>query len=180
MKGFDNPTIGLHNFSMWINRTIEKLVTEYLNYFPALLLTGPRQTGKTSLYQYLFSEYNYVSLDDPFEAERAENTPQAFLASYPTPLVIDEVQYAPALFRYLKLVIDEQRRTGSQSTEEPVCQYLLTGSQNFELMSNVSESRTSPSKLWSRTMPLNASTSGTEAPPALKTDMTRSSSNARC
>lgn len=129
---------------MWISRNIQNLLTEYSQHFPVLLLTGARQTGKTSLYQHLFPDFSYVSLDDPFEADRAENAPQAFLASYPLPLIIDEVQYAPSIFRHLKLMVDqrkqEQLRHPEKVTGAPICQFLLTGSQNFSLMQNVAES----------------------------------------
>jgi predicted AAA+ superfamily ATPase len=134
---------------MWIPRDIEKTITEYTHQFPVLILTGARQTGKTTLFQQLFPDFNYVSLDDPFEAERAEHSPQTFLASYPTPLIIDEVQYAPSIFRHIKLAVDQQQRarmqqafaTATARTENaPICQYLLTGSQGFDLMQNVSES----------------------------------------
>lgn len=134
---------------MWIPRNIENTVSDYTQQFPVLILTGARQSGKTTLYQHLFPRFNYVSLDDPFEAERAEQSPQEFLASYPTPLIIDEVQYAPSIFRHIKLAVDQQNRQRLQQPTEtndeeagasPICQYLLTGSQNFELMQNVAES----------------------------------------
>lgn len=134
---------------MWIPRDIENTVSEYINQFPVLILTGARQTGKTTLYQHLFPNFNYVSLDDPFEADRAEQTPQTFLDSHPTPLIIDEVQYAPSIFRYIKLAVDQQKRERRQQAavanigeadDSLPCQYLLTGSQEFDLMQNVSES----------------------------------------
>lgn len=127
---------------MWIARNIEKTITDYTHQFPVLILTGARQTGKTTLFQQLFPAFNYVSLDDPFEAERAEQSPQTFLASHPAPLIIDEVQYAPSIFRYIKLAVDQQQRVRLQqaTATAPICQYLLTGSQSFDLMQNVSES----------------------------------------
>lgn len=100
--------------------------------FPAILLTGARQTGKTTLLRHLFSDHHYVSLDRPLIADQAENDPESFLAAHPPPVIIDEIQYAPSLFRFLKIKIDEQRdRKG---------QFLLTGSQKFTLMKDVSES----------------------------------------
>ena len=120
---------------MWIPRDIENLIAEYIKHFPVLILTGSRQAGKTSLYHHLFPDFNYVSLDDPFEADRAEQAPREFLNGYTTPLIIDEVQYAPSIFRYIKLSVDERKRAGEQG-----CHYLLTGSQHFDLMKNVSES----------------------------------------
>ncbi|MBN1113926.1 MAG: ATP-binding protein [Oligoflexia bacterium] len=100
--------------------------------FPAIVLTGARQTGKTTILKETFKTYNYVSLDSYADAELAENDPQRFLASNPPPLIIDEIQYAPKLFRHLKKFIDADR--------EKKGQYLLTGSQKFTLMKNVSDS----------------------------------------
>ncbi|HVN20058.1 MAG TPA: ATP-binding protein [Dongiaceae bacterium] len=99
---------------------------------PVVVLTGARQAGKTSTFRRLFPNYGFVSLDLPTEAEQAEKEPQTFLRRYQPPVIIDEVQYAPALFRNLKVAVDENRNNHGQ--------YLLTGSQKFSLMKNVSES----------------------------------------
>ncbi|MCP4406598.1 MAG: ATP-binding protein [Gammaproteobacteria bacterium] len=99
---------------------------------PALLLTGARQTGKSSLLNQLFPKHGYVSLDVPLEARQASEGGQFFLDSHGTPLVIDEIQYAPELFRHIKIRIDRQRQTNGQ--------YVMTGSQKFSLMKGVSES----------------------------------------
>jgi predicted AAA+ superfamily ATPase len=96
------------------------------------VLTGARQTGKTSTLRRLFPDHGFVSLDLPSEAEQAEKEPQAFLQRNPAPVIIDEVQYAPALFRHLKVAVDAKRSTNGR--------FLLTGSQKFTLMSGVSES----------------------------------------
>jgi uncharacterized protein len=96
------------------------------------VLTGARQVGKTSLVRRLFSAHSYVSLDLPSEAEQADHDPSAFLARHKRPLLIDEVQYAPGLFRHLKAAIDERRTENGQ--------FILTGSQSFPLMRAVSES----------------------------------------
>lgn len=79
---------------MWIPREIEGLLTRRAAQRPVVVLTGPRQTGKTSLVQRLFPRHEFVSLDLPSEAEQAEHDPQAFLARHAPPLVVDEVQYA--------------------------------------------------------------------------------------
>ncbi len=90
------------------------------------------QTGKTTTLQRLFPEFGFVSLDLPTEAAQAEKEPGVFLRRHPVPSIIDEVQYAPALFRHLKVAVEGARgRYG---------QYLLTGSQKFTLMKGVSES----------------------------------------
>lgn len=117
---------------MWIKRSLTQAVRLALKERPAVLLTGARQAGKTSLCRRLFPDYRFVSLDLPRLAEEAENSGESFLKNYPPPLIIDEVQYAPKLFRYLKSRIDAQRdRRGL---------FLLTGSQKFPLMEKVSES----------------------------------------
>lgn len=116
---------------MWINRHIEKLLQHRASTRPVVVLTGARQTGKTSLMQRLFPDHGFVSLDLPSEAEQAELDPGSFLARHVPPVIIDEVQYAPGLFRYLKTVVDKDRRNGS---------FLLTGSQPLTLMGSVSDS----------------------------------------
>ena len=117
---------------MWIPREIEGLLARRAAQRPVVVLTGPRQTGKTSLVQRAFPQHEFVSLDLPSEAEQAEHDPRSFLARHPPPLVVDEVQYAPQLFRHLKSVVDAQRDRAGQ--------FILTGSQKFTLMKAVSES----------------------------------------
>ena len=116
----------------WIERSCAARLVELTKSFPALVVTGPRQTGKTSLLRRLFPDSNYVSLDLPAVATEAELSPESFLSSHPPPVVIDEVQYAPALFRHLKTAIDEDRNAKGQ--------FVLTGSQKFTLMKEVSDS----------------------------------------
>lgn len=117
---------------MWIEREISGLIEEINAERPALLLTGARQTGKSSLLNHLFPEHGYVSLDVPLKARQASEGGQFFLDSHATPLVIDEIQYAPELFRHIKIRIDRQRQVNGQ--------YVMTGSQKFSLMKGVSES----------------------------------------
>lgn len=117
---------------MWIERHIEAYLAQSAAQRPVLVLTGARQTGKTSLVERLFPNHELVSLDLPSEAEQAEGDPAAFLRRHPPPLVVDEVQYAPKLFRHLKHVVDQQRdRAGL---------FVLTGSQKLQLMHAVSDS----------------------------------------
>lgn len=117
---------------MWIRRDIEQRLRRSASTRPVVVLTGARQTGKTSTFRRLFPDYKFVSLDLPTEAEQAEKEPQGFLRRHPPPVIIDEVQYAPGLFRYLKAAVDADR--GGRG------QFLLTGSQKFTLMKSVSES----------------------------------------
>ncbi|MDE0350114.1 MAG: ATP-binding protein [Gammaproteobacteria bacterium] len=101
-------------------------------HFPAVVVTGARQTGKTTLLTKLFPDHRYVSLDLPAEAQLAEEDPGTFLARHPPPLLVDEVQYAPRLFRYLKVEIDRHRNANGR--------FILTGSQKLNLMREVSDS----------------------------------------
>ena len=117
---------------MWIPRTLEARLKRAARTRPALILTGARQTGKTATLRRLFPEHNFVSLDLPTEAEQAEKEPEAFLRRHPAPVIIDEAQYAPALFRHLKAAVDARRGRNGQ--------FLLTGSQKFTLMKGVTES----------------------------------------
>ena len=117
---------------MWIDRAIEPLLLQRAATRPVVVLTGARQTGKTSLMRRLFPHHAFVTLDLPSEAEQAERDPGSFLARYPPPVIVDEVQYAPGLFRHLKAAVDRDRdRPGA---------FLLTGSQPLVLMKSVSDS----------------------------------------
>jgi predicted AAA+ superfamily ATPase len=99
--------------------------------FPAVLVTGARQAGKTSILRHLYPQASYVSLDLPANAEAAHTAPEQLLDQHPEPVIIDEIHYAPTLLRHLKYRIDKDRSAG---------RYLLTGSQVFPLMQGVSES----------------------------------------
>ena len=117
---------------MWIDRDISARIAAVASRRPCVLVTGCRQTGKTSLIRRLFPNAGYLTLYLPAVAAQAEEAGEALLSSHPPPLVLDEVPYAPALFRHLKVAIDRDRdRPG---------QYLLTGSQLFPLMAHASES----------------------------------------
>lgn len=117
---------------MFIQRDIAKQLKTLAEYFPVVALTGGRQTGKTTIMRRLFAELTYVSLDLPSLAEKAEHSPAAFLREFPPPVIIDEVQYAPSLFRYLKKEVDANRHEMGR--------FFLTGSQKFELMKEVGDS----------------------------------------
>lgn len=117
---------------MWISRGIESRIAALAATRPAVVITGARQTGKTALARRLFPKHAYVSLDLPSAAAQAEHDPTSFLAAHPAPVVIDEVQYAPGLFRHLKRALDARR--GSRG------RFILTGSQPYTLMQGVADS----------------------------------------
>ena len=117
---------------MWIHRTLEAEILTLAARRPVVVLSGARQTGKTSLLRRCFPRHSYVSLDLPSEAEQAEQDPLSFLSRHPSPVIIDEVQYAPKVFRHIKAVVDQRRKQPGQ--------FLLTGSQQFRLMKEVSDS----------------------------------------
>ena len=119
---------------MYIHRKIESQLSYLSEHFPAVVVSGARQTGKTTLIRHLTSDnkgISYVTLDYPNLRALAKNDPELFLQQYQTPLIIDEIQYAPELLPLIKIKIDEDRKNG---------QYYLTGSQMFRLMKEVSES----------------------------------------
>ena len=111
---------------------MEGRVVKAANSRPSIVLTGPRQTGKTTLLQDAFPKHKFISLDLPTDAELAEKDPLTFIGIHQPPLILDEIQYAPSIFRYLKVVIDGRR------DEKGL--FLLTGSLKFPLMQDISES----------------------------------------
>lgn len=119
----------------YIKRAMEETFTRLAAQFPAILVTGPRQVGKTTMLEKLMQEENigreYVTLDDLSEREMAKNDPKMFFQVHKPPVFIDEVQYAPELFPYIKMHIDMHHNPGD---------FWLTGSQIFKLMKGVQES----------------------------------------
>ncbi|QIW16261.1 ATPase [Pasteurellaceae bacterium RH1A] len=112
-------------------RQMQPLVEALIKQFPAILVTGPRQVGKSTLLQYIGQDYQYVTFDDPILLAQARNDLTLFMLNHSGKLILDEVQYVPELFSSLKLAIDQQKASGL---------FLLSGSQAFELMQNVTES----------------------------------------
>ncbi len=117
---------------MWIKRNNYKRIIDAAKTRPVIFLTGIRQAGKSSLLQRIFPEAEYVTLDKVLLAEEAEQNPTSFLNRFKGQVIIDEVQYAPSLFRQLKVKVDENRQLKGK--------WILTGSQQFHLMEKVSES----------------------------------------
>lgn len=117
---------------MWINRLLKKKIDTACSSRPVVLVTGARQTGKSSLLRRMFPAANYVTLDRIVIAAEAEENPSQFLGRLQGQTIIDEVQYAPALFRELKIHIDDNRNDYGR--------WILTGSQRIQLMQEISES----------------------------------------
>lgn len=117
---------------MYLARHIENSLSGAVSQFPVVALSGPRQTGKSTLLKHLFDrKFDYVTLDDMALRNQAQKDPQTFLRNYPSPLIIDEVQYAPELFSEIKRRADDSGSPG---------QFILSGSQQFHLIQNLQES----------------------------------------
>ena len=114
-----------------IIRDSEQSIRTLLRGFPIVTLTGPRQSGKTTLARAVFSDRPYASLEDPDIRQKATDDPRSFLERFPDGAVLDEVQRCPQLLSYLQTIVDGDRRMGL---------FILTGSQQFGLMSGISQS----------------------------------------
>ena len=112
-------------------RTIKKAMDIYLGKYPILVLTGPRQSGKTTFLKNEFPNYTYINLENLDNRTYALNDPNGFLAEHGNFVIFDEAQRAPELFSYLQTKVDNDKIMG---------QYILSGSQNFHLMRNISQS----------------------------------------
>lgn len=118
---------------LYINRLAEDKFLKLSKMFPVVLVCGPRQVGKTTMLKHLSESENrtYVSLDDLTARDLAQNDPKLFFQTYKPPILIDEVQYAPNLFIYIKIMVDNSGKAGD---------FWLTGSQSYNIMKNVTES----------------------------------------
>ena len=117
----------------YITRSIEPVLKKAASEFPAVVLTGPRQSGKTTVLKHVFSDsYHHVSVEPPDIRIAAREDPRGFLAMYQPPVIIDEIQNVPELLPFIKEIIDNDRSRSGQ--------YLLTGSQNLLLVEKVTES----------------------------------------
>ncbi len=115
---------------MDISRSIMQSIDYELSRFPILVITGPRQAGKTTMLRNELPEYRYVSLENPDNREYAEMDTKGFLEEYDDKVILDEVQRVPKLFSYLQSIVDDRRIMG---------QYILSGSQNFHLMEQITQ-----------------------------------------
>ncbi len=116
---------------MYIHRHAEETVKNISKMFGAILVTGPRQAGKTTLLKRVANNVKYVTLDDPIMLQSALEEAGTFFKNIPPPLFVDEIQYAPNLFPYIKIIIDSEQKKG---------QFYMSGSQRFVMMKNVTES----------------------------------------
>ena len=116
---------------MLVHREVVSAIRQMVDKFPVIALTGPRQSGKTTLLRTMFSDYRYVSLEDPDTRSFAENDPRGFLKQYDKHIIFDEVQRVPHLFSYIQSVVDDSGIMG---------QFIFSGSQNFHLMHNITQS----------------------------------------
>lgn len=115
----------------YIKRDMESVIADLTKEYSCILVTGPRQVGKSTMLEHIDSSRQRVTLDDPQERALAQNDPEMFLKIHKTPILIDEVQYAPQLFSFIKMAIDNGAEPGS---------FWLTGSQSYKLMSLAQES----------------------------------------
>lgn len=117
---------------LYIQRDIEKSVLEYLTLFPAVGLTGPRQSGKSTLLQHVMKDYDYVTFDNFTTQDHFQNDPDGFMQQYSSKVIFDEVQKMPDIFNYIKIRIDENR--------DEYGQCILTGSSQFTFIKKLNES----------------------------------------
>ena len=123
---------------MFIERQLKEIIRQGSKFFPAILLTGPRQVGKTTFLRKMAEpERKYVTLDDASVRLLAQEDPKAFIEKFSPPVLIDEIQYVPELLNYIKIIIDEKRFNEPENAKGL---YWLTGSQRFPLMKGVAES----------------------------------------
>lgn len=126
---------------MYLNRTIEKTIKELSSQFPVIVVSGARQVGKSTLLQMIKNDnMKYVTLDDLDARSLALSDPKYFLEQYGYPLLIDEIQYAPILLNYIKIIVDEEKMNNLKNNLPVRPLFWLTDSQQFEIMKGVSES----------------------------------------
>lgn len=116
---------------MIVDRIISSSINEIIGKYPIIAITGPRQSGKTTLLKSMFPDYEYVSLENPDIRSFAETDPNGFLKKYNEKIIFDEIQRAPPLFSYLQTIVDERGMMG---------QFILSGSRNFHLMNSITQS----------------------------------------
>lgn len=116
---------------MLVYRQVKDSIKQLIEKYPIIALTGPRQSGKTTLLKSMFSDYRYVSLENPDVRNFAETDPLSFLKQYDKYVIFDEIQRVPHLFSYIQSIVDDSGIMG---------QFIFSGSQNFHLMQNITQS----------------------------------------
>lgn len=125
------PKLTSSQHIMIVQREIANAIHKVIDKYPIIALTGPRQSGKTTLLKAMFPDYRYVSLENPDIRQFAESDPREFLQQYDSYVIFDEVQRVPHLFSYIQAVVDDSKLMG---------QYIFSGSQNFHLMQSITQS----------------------------------------
>ena len=126
---------------MYKTRTIENSIKEVAASFPCIVIYGSRQVGKSTTVNHLFgTKIKRITLDDGALRSLAIDNPRLLIETYGWPLIIDEIQKAPGLLDEIKIAIDDQRLTWTESGEDQQLMYILTGSNRFELQQGVSDS----------------------------------------
>lgn len=113
-----------------INRKIETEIHRLIEFYPVITITGPRQSGKTTLCRNMFPDFAYVNLEDPIIRSQIMADPRKFLDIYPSGLVIDEAHHYPELFSFVQVTVDQN----------PDRRFIITGSSNFALLEKVTQS----------------------------------------
>jgi predicted AAA+ superfamily ATPase len=121
----------------YIHRTIEEQLSKISKQFPVTAITGPRQTGKSTLLKGLFPDYNYITFDDTLTRTQAKEDPAYFTDTLQLPVIIDEIQYVPEILPYIKMRVDKY--TTTLRNDEINGKFILTGSQVFTMMSGLTE-----------------------------------------
>jgi len=114
-----------------ISRTAESCLLQVAGHYPVITITGPRQSGKTTLCRKVFADKKYVSLENPDTRQYARENPRGFLAGLPDGAVLDEIRHAPDLLSYIQTIVDDDKRNGL---------FILTGSQQFEVTNGINQS----------------------------------------
>ena len=117
---------------MYIRRIVISTLKRYLGAFPVVGLTGPRQSGKSTLLQHALKDYDYVSFDIERNVLSFDSDPEGFIMQYKNKVIFDEVQYVPSIFNIIKVLVDKDRKKYGR--------YVLTSSSQFYFLKNVSES----------------------------------------
>jgi predicted AAA+ superfamily ATPase len=115
----------------YLTRFIEPILLKYLRLFPVVSVTGPRQSGKSTLLRHLLADYRYITFDDPTHLAHFENDPKDFMKVYDDRVIFDEAQKCPELFNYIKMAVDNDRQNYGK--------YVLSGSSQFTLLKNITE-----------------------------------------